>query len=252
MKSQDDLSKKTTDQTTVSSSSCREHETEVFEKWQYLIVHILNHNFSWAWTGRTDTQGRKLRRPLDYGDLFQEAALGLLEAHRKYDRGHPSKASFKTYAFRAISSRVADFISKNQTPVSVSYLWGLNRASTSDKTRERIKAALRCIFFSETHPPRTIEKVHDEPYEKYKEWESAIVDHRGECGYHQVDVDDYVREAADRLVAELSRDEYNLLSYKIGGLSNKKIASRQGCSEETIRVRVKEALTKARRVLSDE
>lgn len=251
MKSPDDLSRKTTDQTTASSSLSREEEAEVFEKWKYLIIHILQHNFAWAWSGQTDKRGRKLRRPLDYGDLFQEASMGLLEASRKYNRRHPSKASFKTYAFRAISSRIADFISKNQTPVSVSYTWRLNRPTTPDRTKEQIRRALRCDFFSETYPPRTVEKHQSEPHEKYKEWETAIIDRSGGAGYDGVDTDDYVQAAADKLIEELTREEYKLLSFKIGGLSNREIAKQQNCSEETVRLKVQAVFDKARRVLSE-
>ena len=249
MKSPDDQSPKTTDPTTASSSLSREDEAAVFEKWKYLIVHILHNNYSWAWSGRADKKGRKLKRPLDYGDLYQEASMGLLDAFRNFNSKHKSKASFKTYAYRAISSRVADFVGKNQTPVSVSYIWRIRQDGVSEITKSQIGRALKCDFFSETFPPRTSQTISPEHDVQYKEWESSIIDHQGETDYDKIDTDDFVQAVSEKLIEALTKDEWKLLSYKIGGLSNKKIAERRSVSEETIRLRINAIFERARSIL---
>lgn len=49
---------------------------------------------------------------IDWGDLFQEAALAYLEAYPKYDS---TKGKVTTYMWHVMNSRLVDFIRKERT-----------------------------------------------------------------------------------------------------------------------------------------
>lgn len=196
-----------------------------FERWQNLIHYVVKNVFFWAYDSGSDRELKKYRRFLQYDDLFQEGAIGMLRAWKKYDpeRGD---AEFKTYAFRAIVNQINRYIDGNLTPVSIS---GWRKIQGNDDIRAKLRAAIGCSLFSELQVEDT-------------EW--MDVEDRRAAGDPTEPIES--KEWADHCVGLLKKGigsrRLNLLMHRFKGATLKAVGARRRVSRERARQVIEDSM----------
>lgn len=207
-----------------------------FRQWENLPHHIVNTYFPWAFTRRPGgIDYRRFRRHLDYDDLVSEATLGLLDAWDQFDDDHPSKASFMTYAFRAIYRRVARFIDQNVSPVTTRG-WQKALNSQNGDISHDIAVALACRLFSEQTPADVEGRREAGPQIEDANLPN-VPDNMEEREFHQ--------HCMRRLRRHLTEKEIRVLLERFSGKTYTQIGAKRRYTRENARRVVQELMVKA-------
>lgn len=178
------------------------------------IVHKIANNYF-----------RTNKKKFDYDDLFNNGCIGLLHAINTYDITHPSRASFITFAYNIVRSKVSHYI--------------------------RMNAGL-------IHIPHTAKEDVRYTFCDYEKLEPTFMD---KCDLNEaIETEGDKSHLLKFLENHLSKQELELIDLRFGLtappeeendglLTYKKLSERYGLSMATMRVRVENIIWKIRSIM---
>lgn len=198
----------------------RSMSSEEFAKWEPLIHHVIKALFYWAYNSGEHTYPR-YRRFLQYEDLSQEGAIGLLNAWKKYDPEKANASQFKTYAYKAIANRISRYVDANFTPISTN---GWRKVKNNSEVKEQLRAAIGCVLYSELN---SYSRGMESPEYDVKA-DSPPVD-------AMIEQEEWVGHCIQRLTRDLGKKKVNLLLQRAAGKTLTKLGKARRYSRERAR-----------------
>ena len=188
------------------------------------------------------------RPELDADELFQEGALGLMEALRRFD--HSRGARFATFALPWIRMRVAD--------AAATRCGGLPIPANRARDRIRVKAVENALYVGLGRTPSAADIAHS--LSRPEEWVRGVLDYRPPVSLevlNRLDGDEPTvppvedRLGFHRMLRWLSGQERAVIERRFG-LGNREmtyaeVADELGISTSTVRRRERTALDRLRR-----
>ena len=222
LKSCDSAKEESTSQQTAPSAS----PDVGWDEWKTLTVSIVLKHYS-GYTNITGDGVRSIRHVVDIDDLIQEGLKAVLEAKPKYQDGHKSGASLRSYMYHVIKRRLASYIMRNSSPMVIKSRKGMKRMSTGVKTS--VMLAQRTKLFSD------IANGCDTAVGSNTVNDIDVVDKRDEC-----------RWMLDKMRKILTSNEMQVFFLRVFGSTYKRISEDLSISQATAKRRYKSAVTKTR------
>ena len=218
---------------------------ERFEDWEPLVTRVVTKHFWWVWEDSASEANRRLQRSICRDDLVQEGNIALLNAIEKYDETHPSKASFKTYAYRAVYRRIKTYIQDNYSPINVCRP---EFAQTTSNTQlvNQFKSAMNYTEFSDLRANRR--DLDELPFAPTPPKNQMWVD----APDVEIDGRDFTEHCLKRLRSALTEKQMKILLLKHDGRTWKEVGHEFGRGREWARLQGIAAMEIARRVLRSE
>ena len=222
----------------------QKRQQALYDQWMPLVIHIIDKNFIWATTDTGTGAFAKIRRAVDRDDLKQVGVMALFAAGDYYDPRHPSRSSFKTYAYRIIYNALLNHLDDNCTPVSMPQRRCILKHG-SESIKQRLQAATNYCTFSELATQGKKGLIEFDPCSA-----SANADDTDPAVIMEREV--FHRHCIKKLKDSLSAHEYRVLLLRFSNMTYRQIGEEVGLSYESVRHRLSKLDVKVRQILEEE
>jgi RNA polymerase sigma factor (sigma-70 family) len=206
------------------------------EEWLPLVKHVATRKFPWLY-GTSGYSGQA-RRSVDPEDVEQEGSIALAKAIESFDETRG--VSFKTFAYHLIYRAMARYLG-NTCSVLTTGRVTQNESFYTDRTFQMMRSALNYRLFTEM-------EVRG-PGGRRMRFDRADEDADPAL---QVERKEFIDSCIKKLQSDLTIEEWEMLERKMSGESFATMAPSFGMSQESVRRKFHETMTRCQVILYQE